>query len=147
MKDQHININLMSDFQTKVESTIEELKRTLNAKQYLEPIVDEAVRQAESQFAGMGITVDKVEVEKGFQIVGSGNHIGFIEFGAGTRTSVGHPLAPNVPFPVEPGSWSKLHAQQFSQHGYWMFGGKRFEYITPHSGMLKAHETLVARLT
>ena len=147
MSDRSVTIDLFGNVQANIESIIGELKKNLEIKKFLEPIVDEAVERAREEFAGTGIAVDKAETEVGYQIIGSGNHIGFIEFGAGTQTDVGHPLKTNVPFPVEPGSWSRLHAQQFSRHGYWVFGGKRFEYITPHSGMLKAHETLVARLT
>lgn len=147
MNDVHIRIDLFGNAEMGIDAVIEGLNKDFGIKQFLEPFIDEAVEEARGQFAGTGVAVDKVETENGFQIVGSGKQIGFIEFGAGTQTYEGHPLALNVPFPVKPGSWSRTHAQQFSQRGWWKFGGKRYEYITPHSGMLKAHETLVARLT
>lgn len=75
-----------------------------------------------------------------FEIRASGQHVGFLEFGAGDLADASHPFAGNAPFEVRPGSYSEEHAQRYSTYGYWYYNKRKYYFIEPQRGLFKASE-------
>ena len=65
----------------------------------------------------------------GWLVIASGREVMFLEFGAGVDTDTDHAWTQEMPFKVEPGSWSEDHAKQFSEKGYWFYDGKLWHGI------------------
>lgn len=84
--------------------------------------------------------------ENGYKISAEGEDVLFIEFGTGDRAGVLSPWYDEVPADARPGSWSETHAQQYSQYGFWYFGGKRYEYTEPHPAFYDAYQAMVEAL-
>lgn len=80
-----------------------------------------------------------------YSLVADGSQVSFAEFGAGFTTDMyGYAYAPTVPYLVSPGSWSKDHARQFTDRGWWEVwpGGPRFDHITPTRAMFYAGQEM-----
>ena len=75
------------------------------------------------------------------------NHeaIVFFEFGAGDATDSRARYAAEMPFEVRPGSYSELNAQQYSEHGFWIFGGRKYTEIKQRPGMQKAYDAIMSQ--
>lgn len=84
--------------------------------------------------------------ENGYKVCAEGEDILFIEFGTGDRAGVLSPWYDQVPAEARPGSWSESHAQQYSQYGFWYFGGQRYEYTEPHPAFYYAYQAMVEAL-
>ena len=75
----------------------------------------------------------------------SGDYPLMAEFGAGDFT---HPFGfERIPTVVRPGSYSELHAQQYSEYGYWYFGGRKYYGIAAHQGLFNAKQYIIANST
>lgn len=83
------------------------------------------------------VTSNKVDWNEG-EIVASGDDVLFQEFGTGVGAI--HPNGQEYGF--VPGSWSKDHAQQFTQKGYWYYNGKRYVGQPPAMAMYQARKTI-----
>ena len=110
-------------------------------KRILQRIVTEAIEVAQATY-GASVSVTSVDIGEGmrYEIVASGKAVCFLEFGAGIRTDSGHPFSTKVPFEVSSGSWSREHSGQFVAKGYWVFGGRKYEYVSPKKGMWEAYK-------
>ena len=77
------------------------------------------------------VTIEPVHDEHGdgWLVIASGREVMFLEFGAGVDTDTDHAWTQEMPFKVEPGSWSEDHAKQFSEKGYWFYDGKLWHGI------------------
>lgn len=84
------------------------------------------------------IRPDNTEDTIRYWIEAKGRAVCFLEFGAGVTTAKNHPLRLNMPFKVEPGSWSITHARQFSTFGYWIFGQTKLDHVNPRFAMYNA---------
>jgi hypothetical protein len=73
----------------------------------------------------------------------SGEAVIFLEFGAGDATESGHRYANEMPFDLQPGSWSREHAQQYWANGFWVFGGRKYTEVKPRRGMLEAYQAMM----
>lgn len=91
-------------------------------------------------------TIYYEKTERGYKLVVEGEDVLFIEFGAGNAAGSNRGLYDDVPSNVEPGSWSRDHAKQYSTYGFWYFGGKRYTEIKPHSGTYHAYQAMVEAL-
>ena len=77
--------------------------------------------------------------ENGCAIVASGEDVFFLEFGTGVSAGNGYDTSEiTPPVSIEPGSWSETHSKQFSEKGYWHYGGRRFIGTAPRMGMYHA---------
>lgn len=74
-----------------------------------------------------------------------GSDVMFLEFGAGVYTDPGHEWASQVG-DVEAGSWSKTHARQFVDKGYWFYNGIPYEGLEATRGMLNAFNDVSAKV-
>lgn len=147
--DKRITIDLFSDNGLKnLENFLDNATNNIinSFKEYVEPIVDEAVGQARIMFTGTGVSVEKIGNQDGFTISADGEDVCFIEFGAGDYADSTHGLASNVPFTVKPGSWSDTHSRQYTLKGFWWYKKQKYYYVMPHYGMLQANNVLMSRI-
>lgn len=84
--------------------------------------------------------------ENGYKISAEGEDVLFIEFGTGDRAGVLSPWYDEVPAETRPGSWSESHAQMYSKHGFWVFGGQIYHYTEPHPAFYDAYQAMVEAL-
>lgn len=109
--------------------------------------MDECVKIVENAARkGYGGDVD-VKAEKvgdnEWAIVASHEAVIFFEFGAGDATNEpANRYAGEMDFPVEKGSWSREHAQEYSTKGEWWFGGRPYKKIEQRAGMQKAYDAI-----
>lgn len=93
-----------------------------------------AEAEADSSWTGNGgirAIVLPLEDGNGYRIVASGQDVYFIEFGTGSMAGAFYEGdISGVSVPVEPGSWSISHSQQYSEQGYWWYRGNKL-YETP----------------
>lgn len=101
-----------------------------------------------SSIYGSSVRVTTEPIDNGYKIVANGKAVCFLEFGAGYGADQNHPLANNVTdFQVFPGSYSITHSQQFylsdrtnPGQGFWYFGGRKYDRVTPRYAMWRAHQ-------
>ena len=100
-------------------------------------------RSAAEQTYGSAIdvTVQKSGDDE-WVIRASGDAVVFFEFGAGDATNKDARYAKEMPFPVYKGSYSEQNARQYSEQGFWVFGGQEFRKINQRPGMLRAYEAI-----
>lgn len=92
-----------------------------------------------SQYDGPSSVSVSAEVEgAGGRVVASGEGISFIEFGAGIEAGTTGQTPVQAPYGIYPGSWSRDHAKQFWNYGYWYYNGKRYYSQTPTGAMQDA---------
>ena len=75
-------------------------------------------------------------------ITAEGDGVVFIEFGAGKTTTENEFGEAEFPFDISEGSYSRENANMYASLGYWLFGGRRYEYIWPRRGMMNALDTM-----
>lgn len=128
--------------QESVGKAIAELKASKEAVNKKTEMLASRLAELASEVAGgiygSGVAMTVERGEGMFVVHASGRAVCFLEFGAGTRTDTSHEFANMMPFEVRPGSWSEQNAQQFSTKGFWIFGGRKYEYVTPRKGMYYA---------
>lgn len=81
----------------------------------------------------------KVSVEElpgAYLIKAEGEAVCFIEFGTGVGATSPH----GGEYGFTPGSWSETHAKQFSEHGYWFYGGKYLKGTPSNNCMYNAEK-------
>lgn len=99
-------------------------------------IVDGAYSSASSP--GNNDWVSYVEpYKKGHRVVVTGSDVGFLEFGTGVET-MPNDFAADMPYSVQPGTWSATHKREFVEKGHWYYGGKSIEGTPPTRGMQQA---------
>ena len=134
---------------TSIQKAINELERTKKSMQsklreVAERLAEEGRNQAEMAY-GHAIDVRVEEVEDGFVLSANGDAVVFLEFGAGYATDYTHPFAPTMAaagVQIEPGSWSRQHANQYASQGWWFWGGRVYMAVQPMHGMLRASEEI-----
>ena len=106
--------------------------------------VTEELARMGAEETGYGTMVRVEETENGFSILAKDSQIAFIEFGAG-NTAV---IQSFEEFSTGPGTWSssELGKGIYTAQGYWYYGGKPIDHIDPQRGMLRAEETIIARV-
>lgn len=118
----------------------------------LHDVADQAKRVAEAGYAlGLeyGVTpssIPKVYIDQDKEnygdtwfVIANGKGVMFLEFGAGIAADSLHKWVMEVPFSVAPGSWSKDHARQFSDNGYWFYNGTSYAFIPATRAMYNAY--------
>lgn len=103
----------------------------------------EALGEVGKTATGYGSMVSVEPTEHGCRIVARGEQIAFIEFGAGD-TAVDYPKRVDG-VDIYPGSWSEseLGSGQYAAHGYWYFGGQRYDSVVQRRGMIHAEEEII----
>ena len=85
-------------------------------------------------------------IDNGWELLISGEDVGFLEFGAGVFAGIEpDDFVEEVPFPVEPGSWSESNehssnpnARYFAKNGFWWWHNFRYTGLYPTRGMQAA---------
>lgn len=104
----------------------------------LEILANAAAEMCQSYFGrSVNVEYELDDEEPRAVITASGKAVGFLEFGAGKATDTSHEFAGNAPFDVYPGSYSEQNARMFVEHGFWIFGGRRYEFVLPKRGLYK----------
>lgn len=126
---------------------VERMKRDLPSKvsDLCKRLAEIGAETARREF-GPSVSVTTERTDKGYQILAEGRGVCFIEFGAGARASIEGDVYDDIPFKVEPGSWSESEfgAHTWSQH--LANGGTPETYRynrTPKPGMLHAYNAIV----
>lgn len=127
--------NAIKELQARKQA-VEELTKQL-AKE-----LAEIGKEVSQELYGKGIKVSVKPIDNGFSIDANGRAVCFLEFGAGVRTNNSHPFANEMPFEVSQGSWSRENAQQFVTQGYWIFGSRKYTYVTPTNAMYNASKMI-----
>lgn len=135
--------------QTSIQRAITELERTerrlqRNLREVAKRLAEEGRNQAEMAY-GHAVDVRVDEVDNGFVLSANGDAVVFLEFGAGYATDYGHPFADTMAsngVEIEPGSWSREHANQYASKGWWYWGGRVYMAVQPMHGMLRASEEI-----
>lgn len=81
-----------------------------------------------------------------YKLIAQGKEVCFYEFGAGMASDPSHPWAQEMPFEVNPGSWSKDHSRQFSDKGFWFYRKTSYSYIPATRAMYTAAQNMIRRL-
>lgn len=126
---------------------VESYKKSLSTKidklcKRLAEIGAEAARET----FGPSVEVKVEKANKGYQIVASGRGVCFIEFGAGARASIEGEVYEDIPFKVEPGSWSESELGAHTYSEWVKTHGSDADYPynrTPKPGMLNAYNAIV----
>lgn len=134
--------NPISVFRAERKMRERERKFEENVNRFLERLAQIGKESAQGAY-GSAINVTVEPIENGMAIRANGKAIAFLEFGAGDATNSGNRYANVMPFDVEPGSWSKEHAQEYVKYGYWIFGGVKYTAIQPRNGMERAYEQII----
>ena len=98
------------------------------------------------QVHGNHAIVDYRAVDNGYVIFAEGEDVLFIEFGAGDQAGSENGNYDAVPAVARPKSWSETHARQYSEQGFWYFGGHRFTTVAPTPAFYYAYEYMVQNL-
>ena len=125
-------------------TAIQQLEREKEWRQKKIAEVTEELARMGAEETGYGSMVRVEEAENGFSIFAKDDQIAFIEFGAGD-TAVTQSFDD---FTTGPGTWSSsdLGKGIYTAQGYWYYGGKPIDHIEPQRGMLRAEETIIARV-
>lgn len=109
----------LQEYQKKIKPKIDEVCRRL-----AEIGAQEARGHISGAHGNGAVSIMAVPMPNGYKVVASGQDVYFVEFGTGNNVS---PHGESVSVPVYPGSWSEGHAKQFSEKGFWFYGGERLE--------------------
>ena len=90
------------------------------------------------------------QIDNGWQLIASGEDVGFLEFGAGVFAGIEpDEFEQEVAYSVEPGSWSKINehssnpnARYFAKNGFWWWSNTRYTGLYPTRGMQSALDHL-----
>lgn len=142
----------------KIKVNLNDINKAINEVEAYKKSVDEKGRLLCKKLAEIGLNVarmgfsmvdtkDPVIVtleEEGNKLIikASGKQVCFIEFGTGVDAV--HELGGK--FGMLPDSWSKDHARQFHDKGYWFYGGKRYIGTVPNECMYNASKEIRARI-
>ena len=143
----NIDINKPDSIDKAIEK-LEEIQRELDRKmeQFLQEIA-EVGRKAAADAYGSAVTVTADPVGNNeYVISANGKAVVFLEFGAGDATEPGHRFANEMPFDVQPGSYSRENAQMYYKNGFWIFGGRMYTEVKPRHGMLRAYEAVMQEI-
>lgn len=141
-----IKIDLSNDGINKAISELNKHKAEVDAKtkELAERLATLGRNIAASGYSGGKVTVTVVPTDNGFEIDANGEDVCFLEFGAGVSASASkNPLSAQMPFEVRPGSWSEQNARQFSEKGYWYYGGKKYESVPQRNAMYSAYRSIM----
>ena len=141
-----VEISLTKTSIQKAINALERTKKSMQSKltEVAKRLADEGRNQAEMAY-GRAIDVRVEEVEDGFILSANGDAVVFLEFGAGSATDYAHPYAPQMASAgvlIEPGSWSREHANQYASQGWWFWGGRVYMAVQPMHGMLRAADEI-----
>lgn len=139
-----LNEQTLAKVMTEVDKTLyQTLKK--KGKEICKRLAKEVGQPAAQGAFGEPITVTTKSTRNGWKVLADGEQVCFLEFGAGATTASNHPFADEVPFRVYAGSWSESpHGQQqYSEKGYWYYGGERYTHITPKAGMYIAYKRIL----
>ena len=104
-----------------------------------------ALAELGAEATGYGSMVRVEETDNGCKIIAHDEQIAFIEFGAGDTATY---LKAVDGVDIYPGSWSgsDLGTGEYARYRSWHYQGEKFTEIQPQRGMLKAEETIIARV-
>ena len=104
-----------------------------------------ALAEVGAEETGYGGMVSVEETDGGCRIVARDEQIAFIEFGAGDTAMV---LSNVDGIDIYPGSWSSSNLGKglYAAKGYWYYRGEKMTEIQPQRGMLRAEETIIAKV-
>lgn len=144
-------------FSLKVNSIDEAIEKVKLRKEWVESksrelslkVADLGARVARFNFSnaiyeGKNKMVDVSVVEKlhGYEIHANGEAVCFIEFGTG----VGATSPKGAVWGFTPGSWSVDHERQFTENGFWHYGGKVIEGTPANNCMYDAGKEMEKQL-
>lgn len=121
---------------------VEKLKEWRNQK--LSELT-KALAELGAEATGYGSMVRVEETDNGCKIIAHDEQIAFIEFGAGDAATYMNTVDG---VDIYPGSWSgsDLGTGEYARYRSWHYQGEKFTEIQPQRGMLKAEETIIARV-
>lgn len=113
----------------------------------------EAIVQTKYSLQGNGNTDFTTEINpihNGWELVVSGEDVGFLEFGAGVFAGIeADEFEQEVGYPVQPGSYSEINehssnpnARYFAKNGFWWWSNIRYTGLYPTRGMQEALDHL-----
>lgn len=104
-----------------------------------------ALAELGAEATGYGSMVRVEETDNGCKIIAHDEQIAFIEFGAGDAATYMNTVDG---VDIYPGSWSgsDLGTGEYARYRSWHYQGEKFTEIQPQRGMLKAEETIIARV-
>ena len=104
-----------------------------------------ALAELGAEATGYGSMVRVEETDNGCKIIAQDEQIAFIEFGAGDAATYMNTVDG---VDIYPGSWSgsDLGTGEYARYRSWHYQGEKFTEIQPQRGMLKAEETIIARV-
>ena len=112
-----------------------------DVEQLVDILVTEGAEIAQSAYGEWDVQVVHDADNGTGTIMVAGDYPMIAEFGAGDATlSDGFE---NTPAEARRGSYSEQHAQQYSKHGYWFFGGEKYTEVEPRAGMRIAKDYIV----
>lgn len=134
-----------------LDGKIPALKELLEIEQMVKSKLEEVCRQlaqigAEAAQMHLGggygntdATITTLPMKNGYKISMSGSDVYFIEFGTGKDVD---PHGDMVSVPVYPGSYSESHARQYSEKGFWWYGGEQLEGTPAYMPMFYAGQAI-----
>ena len=148
-----INIDLSTE---SIDNAIARLKvRKMHleedAEQLVEILTNDGAEVAQSAYGDFPVQATPMEVDKQGEctfesaIVVSGDMPMIAEFGAGDATLSGG--FENTPEEARSGSYSELHAKQYSRWGFWYFGGEPYTEVPARHGLLDAKRHIISTAT
>ena len=126
-------------------------KAATTADLYYHNYVDHSEEQPAVVCSAMPTTIQGETVSGG--VNADGGAVVFLEFGAGDVTGFGEHGETIENFEatsgvsVYPGSFSEVNSQQYSNKGYWVFGGRVYRGVYPRRGMFHASQEIKAELS
>lgn len=128
-----------------IDAAIRELKEVKRHRDEKIAELMKALAEAGLEATGYGPMVRVEETDNGCKIIAHDEQIAFIEFGAGDTATYMNTVDG---IDIYPGSWSKseLGSGMYESRRFWYYNKERFTEIQPQRGMLKAEETIIARV-
>lgn len=118
------------------------MKRRLNKA--MKRLMTEVALPEAHRWFGNAVTLTVEKASDGYVLKAQGDAVCFLEFGAGVAADDDDIFAAEVPFAIEPGSWSSsvFGSGEFAKYGSWHFGGVKYTQITPVKGMHNAYNKI-----
>lgn len=128
-----------------IDTAIRELKEVKRHRDEKIAELMKALAEAGLEATGYGSMVWVEETDNGCKIIAHDEQIAFIEFGAGDAATYMNTVDG---VDIYPGSWSgsDLGTGEYARYRSWHYQGEKFTEIQPQRGMLKAEETIIARV-
>ena len=140
-----ITIDLSLDGNISAVQELLEIERTIKSKleevcrQLAEIGAEAAQRHLNGGYGNTDATITTLPMKNGYKIAMSGADVYFIEFGTGKDVD---PHGDVVSVPVYPGSYSETHARQYSEKGFWWYGGEQLEGTPAQMPMFYAGQAI-----